>query len=429
MVRQPEAVMKLRREIGTALAAYLEASPLSQSDLARVTGYHRTSISHVQAGRQFPEREFWEKADNALGAGGELVVHYNNVCDQKVAQSLKGVAGSNPNGVRYAIGSAPIDVDYVEELHKAIKYFVRLDQHYGGVAASPIILQAYKQMCRRVKTSEIRNGLRRDVYSALSEVAEVAGWSLYDSESDELTERVNHESLSLARMAGDRSMELFVLQNMSMHAETIGRPRESINISHLVLETNRLSPRLEALFRLRLARSYGRIQAEGEARRQLERARVLFEDGVSEDDPHWSWWINDPQMWWFEGSVRLNLGKRVESVEFFELSANAVSEPRMSFVYRSWALFGYALNGSWSNVDRSLRGLISDVGIFRSGIAGRRLAYVVDLIERGNAPSTVRDLGSALRAALTNAAQHSSRNFVIFTSSDRHAGSGACGDE
>lgn len=419
--------MKLRREIGTALALYLEASPLSQGDLARVTNYHRTSISHIQAGRQFAERDFWEKADKALGAGGALVAHYDNVCDQEEqlkraefecqhaerrvrAQAItqsgtqrNDVAVYNPNSVSLCAESAPIDSGYIEGLHKEIKNFVHLDQQYGGAAASPVILQAYKQMRHRVNTSEIRNGLHRDVYSALSEVAEVAGWSLYDSENDELTERVNTESLSLARMAGDRNMELFVLQNMAMHAETIGRPRESINISRLVLESSHLSPRIEALFRLRLARSYGRLQAEIEAKKQLERARVLFEGGVGGSDPHWSWWVNDAQLWWFEGSIRVDLGNRVESVEFLELSANAIPEPRMNFIYRSWALYAYALNRSWSDLDRSIRGVIGDVGVFQSRRGIDRLAGAVDLIERGNAPDTVCDLASALRSALANA--------------------------
>lgn len=429
MARQPEAVTELHREAGAALATYLEASPLNQGDLARVTNYHRTSVSHIQAGRQFPERDFWEKADSALGAGGALVARYDNACGQEeqlkraelerrqaerraranafprnANQPGREIAIYKPTAVQLYAEAEPINTEYIEGLRNEIKNFVHLDQQYGGAAASPVILQAFKQMRHRVSASEIRDGLRRDTYSALSEVAEVAGWSLYDSDNNALTEQVNHEALSLARMAGDRSMELFVFQNMSMHAETIGRPHESMNISHLVLENNHLSPRIEALFRLRLARSYGMLQDENESMKQLERARSLFQDGVCAGDPHWSWWVNDAQLWWFEGSVRVDLGKKVESVEFLELSANAFPEPRMNFIYRSWAFYGYALNGSWSNVDRAIRGLIGDVGTFRSRCAEVRLIAALDLIENGNAPATVRDLASAMRAKMTNAA-------------------------
>lgn len=429
MARQPEEVTELRRTLGAALASYLDGSPLNQSDLARKTNYERSSISHITHGRQFPDRDFWVTADDTLGAKGALVAQYDNVCDQEgqlkraeldrqqverharireMTNGVKRVSSEielHPTTSMQIYGeSAPIDDKYIENLHAEIKNFVHLDQQYGGVAASPVILQAYKQMRHRVNTNEIRKGLHRDTYSALSEVAEVAGWSLFDSDNDALTERVNNESLNLARLAGDRSMELFVLQNMAMHAETIGQPRQSINISQLVLETDSLSPRLEALFRLRLARSYGRLQAEGESRTELERARSLFQDGVRDDDPHWAWWVNDAQLWWFEGAVRVDLGMTIESVAFLERSANAMPEPRMNFIYRSWALFGYCLNESWANVERSLRGIIGDVGIYHSRRAEVRLRAAADLIDGGNAPSTVRDLGAALRAKLSNAA-------------------------
>ena len=426
MTRQPEEVTELRRALGAALASYLDASPLNQSDLARKTNYDRSSVSHITHGRQFPERKFWVIADNAVGASGALVEQYDNVCDQEeylkrvaldraqierharireMTQSVRRVSSDielHPSAVQISGESEPIDGEYIEDLHREIKNFVHLDQQYGGVAASPVILQAYKQMRHRVNTSEIRKGLHRDAYSALSEVAEVAGWSLYDSDDDALTERVNNESLNLARLAGDRSMELFVLQNMAMHAETTEQPCQSVNISRLVLETDTLSSRLEALFRLRLARSYGRLQAERESRIELERARSLFQDGVRDDDPHWTWWVNDAQLQWFEGAVRVDLGKTVESVDFLERSANVMPEPRMNFIYRSWALFGYCLNGSWGNVERSLRGIIGDVGIYHSRRAEVRLKAAVDLIDGANAPSTVRDLGVALRAKLSN---------------------------
>lgn len=83
MARQPEEVTELRRALGAALASYLDASSLNQSDLARKTNYDRSSVSHITHGRQFPDRDFWVTADDALGANGTLVAQYDNVCDQE----------------------------------------------------------------------------------------------------------------------------------------------------------------------------------------------------------------------------------------------------------------------------------------------------------------------------------------------------------
>ncbi|WP_433264703.1 helix-turn-helix domain-containing protein [Actinosynnema sp. CS-041913] len=422
MARQPSEIMEVHRRVGAALAEYLNESPLTQGDLARETSYHRTSIAHIIAGRQFPDRNFWEKADRTLDAGGDLVAKYDMArnhedelkqkeLDRQRAVRLtrtKGLAlpkleidASDPQATSFYATAEPIGEEYIEYLRDEIRTFVRLDQQYGGDAASPVILQAYKQMRHRVSTSEIRDNLRRDVYSALSEVAEVAGWSLYDSKQmDTLTGRINHESLSFARLAGDRNMELFVLQNMAMHAETLRRPQESINIAHAVIEGNRLSPRLEVLFRLRLAYSYGLLRAESRSTDELKRAAVLFEDGVRDDDPHWAWWINSGQFSWFEGAVRLKLGKTTESVDYFESSANESPEPRMSFIYKLWAIYGYAVNGSWASAEQALQSLIGDVGVFHSRMATTRLAAALDLISKGNAPSSLKDLALSVRSNL-----------------------------
>ncbi|RKT85581.1 Helix-turn-helix domain-containing protein [Saccharopolyspora antimicrobica] len=79
MARTPEAIIELRRALGAALRSFREASPLDQAAIGRITAYSRTSISHIEAGRQFPSRDFWQTADQLLEAGGELLTHFDRV--------------------------------------------------------------------------------------------------------------------------------------------------------------------------------------------------------------------------------------------------------------------------------------------------------------------------------------------------------------
>ena len=84
MARTPEAITELRRALGAALRGYREASPLDQTAIGRVTAYSRTSISHIEGGRQFPGRDFWKTADQALEANGELLARFDRViADEK----------------------------------------------------------------------------------------------------------------------------------------------------------------------------------------------------------------------------------------------------------------------------------------------------------------------------------------------------------
>jgi hypothetical protein len=58
--------------LSRALAARRRACGLTQPDLAAMTGFSVTAIGHAETGRLWQSRAFWEKADVALAAGGEL---------------------------------------------------------------------------------------------------------------------------------------------------------------------------------------------------------------------------------------------------------------------------------------------------------------------------------------------------------------------
>jgi hypothetical protein len=424
MTRQSDAIGENRRKLGEFLGALLQSAGKTKADLARETAFDRTSISHICAGRQFPEQSFWLQADRFVRANGSLIARYDSTvaaerqirrADLENKLSELGSTGQlrtgaplflrdlevyDPDAAELYADSEPIGGEFIERLHGEIRNFVNLDQQYGGTAASPLILQAYKQARHRIGTSEIRDGYTRDAYSALSEVAEVAGWSLYDSGDDGLTEQINREALEFANRAGDRSMELFIQQNQAMLAESTGRPHESINISKTILD-GRLSPRLQALFRLRLARSYGRLRKETDALDQIAHARSLFQEGVRNDDPHWVWWVNEGQLSWFEGAINLDLGRNAASIDALERAANSVPEPRMNYIYRSWALYAYTVNSSWENTDRLFRDLIPHASVFRSHRAHARVIAALNIIERGFAPSSIRDLAEVMRSRLS----------------------------
>lgn len=103
MAGMPEAVKELRRGLGAALARHRRASPFNQEDIARLTNYSRTSISHIEAGRQFPTRKFWQITDQAFGAHGELLAHFDRVCDQerqlRIAELQADSSTANPENL------------------------------------------------------------------------------------------------------------------------------------------------------------------------------------------------------------------------------------------------------------------------------------------------------------------------------------------
>lgn len=67
-----EAIASARAEAGRMLACFRHAAGLSQARLAGRIGYSATVVAHAELGRRPVSAGFWELADDALGAGGNL---------------------------------------------------------------------------------------------------------------------------------------------------------------------------------------------------------------------------------------------------------------------------------------------------------------------------------------------------------------------
>jgi DNA-binding transcriptional MocR family regulator len=68
----PQRAGDAARALSRGLAALRRAAGLSQPGLAALTGYSVTTVGHAETGRLWQARAFWEKADLALAADGEL---------------------------------------------------------------------------------------------------------------------------------------------------------------------------------------------------------------------------------------------------------------------------------------------------------------------------------------------------------------------
>lgn len=66
-------VAGLQRELGSQLDAFRKAAHVTQDGLASETGYSRSSIANIQAGRQRADERFWRRCDEVLSAAGALL--------------------------------------------------------------------------------------------------------------------------------------------------------------------------------------------------------------------------------------------------------------------------------------------------------------------------------------------------------------------
>ena len=85
-----QTVADAERVLSKALAGLRRAAAITQVELASIVGMSVTTVGHAETGRVWQSRDFWERADKALDARGELLRHH----DDYRAAVLAGTAES-----------------------------------------------------------------------------------------------------------------------------------------------------------------------------------------------------------------------------------------------------------------------------------------------------------------------------------------------
>jgi transcriptional regulator with XRE-family HTH domain len=256
-------------EVGRNLGAAREAAGVSLAALAHRTHYSKALLGHLETGQRAVKPEH--------------VTAYAQALDVPISWlytgSEAGLSCNRSNGMRLD-PSAPLDGDYVESVRLRSRMLVDLDFQFGGDQSSDIALRLFRSVDRKIGAVPCVPGIERDLHAAAGELGEVTGWLLYDAGKHDLVRATNLEAIQHLRLAGDRSMELLTLQNMSMHAGDLGRPVEGLSIARMVLDTSpKLSPRLQALFRAREARALAQLGDKIMAEQTFRQARSLYLDG------------------------------------------------------------------------------------------------------------------------------------------------------
>lgn len=431
MAREPNTVAEKRRALGAQLAAFRQAADLTQGQLAKAAYCDRTTVTHIEKGRARADGQFWQVTDETVGACGVLLAAFHDLVATKQAHeqqeqearladarnrverlTIHGSSTAPASPVRESAalvdGHAPplrLDAAYVETLHSRIRELVDLDIQFGGDHTSEVALQLFRSVHRKLGASRCDPAIERDLYAAAGELGEVAGWLLYDAGQHDLVRRINHEALHLSRLAGDHSMELLILQNMSMHAGHLGRPVEALRIARMALETNTLSSRLQALFRIREARALALAGDQSTAERTFRQARSLYLDGVRDDDPAWAWWINDRELAWHDAMIQADSANWCAAADIFYGSIEVIPdwEVRRRYNHLASLLDAQIRVATWHEVEQTLGHVMPFVDEVRSTRTATTLLRALDHLGTTRATPSVRDGAEQLRQVLTDA--------------------------
>ncbi|GGM45099.1 hypothetical protein GCM10012275_15200 [Longimycelium tulufanense] len=104
-------------------------------------------------------------------------------------------------------------------VRKMISTFREIDnRHGGGHARSAVHSYLTHEIAPLLGESRLREGVRQDLFTAVAELNQLAGWIAYDIGDTDSGHRHLHQALWLCQEAGDKALAAEMLAGMSHHA-------------------------------------------------------------------------------------------------------------------------------------------------------------------------------------------------------------------
>jgi transcriptional regulator with XRE-family HTH domain len=107
-VRESQAAVMLRRELGRQLAGRRKAAGYLQRELGTVAGYSRTAIANAETGSARAGRLFWIRMDQVLGTGELFARGYDRIQARVAAESQIAAGQHSPAQERQVPGRAAV---------------------------------------------------------------------------------------------------------------------------------------------------------------------------------------------------------------------------------------------------------------------------------------------------------------------------------
>ncbi|MFJ9589119.1 helix-turn-helix transcriptional regulator [Streptomyces acidicola] len=271
---------------------------------------------------------------------------------------------------------------------------IALDNEMNGLPIADVAARSFKKVHRRLGEGEYDLKSEHDIQAAAAELAEVAGWALFDAEKHGPARRFNQEALFLAKISGDRAIELLIMQNMAMQAGWLGRPREELAIARSIIEQGRVSPRIEAIFRVREAKGLASSGQESEAVCSFDRARSLIQDSERSNDPLWAWWVTADEIDGNQGFAFQESGQWRKGIPHLQRALRQESGAKVGYrAISAVRLLGCFLGvHAWRDAEDLAESIIPIIGETSSA---RTLRLLSDTAQNGKsmpaAPSNLRD--------------------------------------
>ncbi|ROP40228.1 hypothetical protein [Saccharothrix texasensis] len=241
-------------------------------------------------------------------------------------------------------------------------HLMDLDFKFGGGHVRRMLLFYFKTEIAPLLRQPHPGPVKRDLFSAAAEVAQLLGWSAYDAGRHAAAQRYFVQGLRLAREAGDSIIGGRLLANLSHQANYLGHHADAVKLARAAQAAtgNRATPAVRSMFLAMEARALASSGQAKEFARVLTRAERFFEQHSPDNEPDWIKYFNAEELAGEAAHGFRDLG-RAEETRLFAAQAIApeATPPRT----------------------RAFIGMVTAAGALTNGSADEAVALALDAVD------------------------------------------------
>ncbi|WP_193441274.1 hypothetical protein [Actinosynnema sp. ALI-1.44] len=272
-------------------------------------------------------------------------------------------------------------IEVAERIRSTIHYFLELDFQYGGGHVRKMLLFYWKTEVINELRRPYPEPVKREIFAAAADAAEVLGWSAYDAGRHGLAQRYFYQGLRLAREANDHLMGGQILANLSHQANYLGKFNDAVHFARAAQSATfgRSTAIVDAMFLAMEARALASAGDERGSVDALHRAEQAFDRSDPSKDPTWIDYFDALELAGEAAHVFRDLGKPNETRRFVEQAIDAVRTPPRTRAFIGMVNAAGALKSG--NLDEAISIATTSLGMESSLKSQRYIRYLADFRE------------------------------------------------
>lgn len=268
--------------------------------------------------------------------------------------------------------------DVASRIRATVRYLMDLDFQFGGGHTRKMLLFYWKTEIIPALRQSYPDLVRREVFAAAADAAEVLGWSAYDAGRHGAAQRYFVQGLRLAREANDQVMGGQILSNLSHQANYLGNYSDAVQFARAAqaATVGRATATVNAMFLAMEARALASVRDARGCAEILHRAEQMFERSNPAEDPEWISYFDALELAGEAAHCFRDLGQAAETQRFAEQAIDLARTPPRTRAFIGMVSAAGALSAG--NVDEAVSVATAAIGQAGSLQSSRYLRYVTD---------------------------------------------------